>query len=69
MQWGGGEEWGAAESNGKKCGTTVIKQQWKKDIFYFSRLIFPSFYNLFHSGNNISCGEQRKTAKYKNIFL
>lgn len=35
----------------------------------FNRWVFPSFHHIFPSSNNISYGNQHKTAKYKNIFL
>lgn len=39
------------------------------DKFSFNKLVISSFYHVFHSGNNISYGNQPKSAKYKNIFL
>lgn len=39
------------------------------DKFTSSRLVFPLFDKFFHSGNNMSYGDQHKTAKYKNMFL
>ena len=41
----------------------------KSDSVNTDKFSLTVFLPLSHSGNNISCGDRHKAAKYKNIFL